>query len=225
MKVIITLVSLLATLPIASQTIALSTFTELEVSGSFNIKLVPSEHNKAIIEFTTGKADQINVDQKNDKVSVNWKKTGSRSKNRTAQISLYYTGVSSIKASSGATIQSKEAIKVESLRVECSSGATSILHLASDDTSIKVSSGASARLSGETDRLLSEASSGASINATRLLANSVRASCSSGASIKVTATDSFEGQASSGASITYGGNPKKVDYDRKSRSGGSIKAL
>jgi hypothetical protein len=225
MKAIACLLSLLIVSALAAQSIPLTSFSDLTVGGSFNVKLIPSDKDYAVIVSTSGDEKDISIDQKNETVSINWRKSRSRSMTRTAEISLYYTQIAAITTSGGAMVQSQEAIETAALSINCSSGGSANLVLDTKQTTVQVSSGASSRLRGHTDTLKSEASSGASVNATRLEAKKVYASSSSGASIKVTATESFEGQASSGSSIMYGGSPEQVNYDRQSRGGGSIKPM
>ena len=59
-----------------------------------------------------------------------------------------------------------------------------------------------------------------SINAYNLLSKNVTTKVSSGASISVHASESIDGKASSGGSISFEGNPEKII--RKTSSGGSI---
>ncbi len=106
---------------------------------------------------------------------------------------------------------------------EASSGSTlngSGLQLA--DLDVDVSSGAQMHVSGVCKTLRVGISSGASFDGEDLKCEAANIDASSGAHAEAFATRSADGNASSGASVTFHGNPASLEKD--SSSGGSVSA-
>lgn len=106
---------------------------------------------------------------------------------------------------------------------EASSGSTingSGLQLA--DLDVDVSSGAQMHVSGACKTLRVGISSGASFDGEGLKCEAANIDASSGAHAEAFATRSADGNASSGASVTFHGNPASLEKD--SSSGGSVSA-
>lgn len=125
-----------------------------------------------------------------------------------------------LESSSGSSITAEEAINTESIQLKSSSGSSIRVEVVASNTVSKASSGSSIKLIGKTNSLDARASSGSTIRADRFEASEVEAKVSSGASIEVYATDVLTADASSGGSIEYNGNPKKII--KNTSSGGSV---
>jgi hypothetical protein len=110
-----------------------------------------------------------------------------------------YTG---IEASSGSRLEGRN-LNVQNLDVD-------------------VSSGASVELAGACTKLDLDISSGASFDGEGLRCATAMVDASSGASVDAFATQLADGEASSGASVTFHGQPQQVRED--SSSGGSVQA-
>jgi Putative auto-transporter adhesin, head GIN domain len=95
-------------------------------------------------------------------------------------------------------------------------------NLALKDVDVGVSSGASAKLSGACTALDLDISSGAHFDGEGLRCDVAKVNASSGASADAFATQLADGDASSGASVTFHGSPAKFTED--SSSGGSVQA-
>ncbi|MDP3492012.1 MAG: DUF2807 domain-containing protein [Hyphomonadaceae bacterium] len=106
---------------------------------------------------------------------------------------------------------------------EVSSGASvdgSSLQLA--DVEIDVSSGASIDLAGACKTLRVDISSGASFDGAGLKCDTANVDASSGAHVDAFAARAAEANASSGASVSFHGNPASLEKDES--SGGSVSA-
>lgn len=90
------------------------------------------------------------------------------------------------------------------------------------DVEIDVSSGASIELSGACKTLHGDASSGARFTGKDLKCETASVEASSGASAQAFAVSAASGDASSGASVDFYGNPARLDRDES--SGGSVSA-
>ncbi|WHF51174.1 DUF4252 domain-containing protein [Chryseobacterium gotjawalense] len=126
--------------------------------------------------------------------------------------------------SSGANLNADLNIK-NAVKMEISSGSSARITARAKSIEVEGSSGSMSTIEGSADKIALDFSSAAACNAQNLIAKDVMANASSGANIKVHATETLAGSASSGASIRYKGNPKISNTDTKSTSGGTIKPL
>ncbi|WP_300375727.1 head GIN domain-containing protein [Henriciella sp.] len=125
-----------------------------------------------------------------------------------------------VKASSGSSVKGN-GLAGDDASIDVSSGAhVAITNIAAGEIEIETSSGSSVEASGTCNELEADASSGSEIRAEKLQCASVTADVSSGASIRAYATDSVNGDASSGGSIRVAGGAKNVTKDQS--SGGSV---
>jgi hypothetical protein len=122
--------------------------------------------------------------------------------------------------SSGASITAEEAIKTATLELKSSSGSSIRVEVVSNLATAKASSGSSIKIIGKTNSFNAKASSGSTIRADRFESSEVEAKVSSGASIDVNAKNLLVASASSGGSIDYEGNPKKLV--KNTSSGGNV---
>lgn len=136
----------------------------------------------------------------------------------------YVDNLTSIRASSGADIITKEVLKGEDLSLHVSSGGSIKTEAIVRNIETDVSSGGSIRISGSSEQLDADVSSGGTIHAKGLKAKYATANASSGGNIDLRVTDKLHARASSGGDIDYWGNPKEVDKPKKSYSGGSVDA-
>ena len=96
-------------------------------------------------------------------------------------------------------------------------------NLSLKDLSIEVTSGASMELGGACNALDLKISSGASFDGEGMRCATAKVDASSGASADAFASQRADGEASSGANVTFHGQPKQVREDTS--SGGSVRAL
>lgn len=110
-------------------------------------------------------------------------------------------------AGSGAAFNGNLNIKEKTI-LDVSSGAAVSINLETNSLMVDASSGMAATLKGKANTVTFDISSGAVCNAINLEAKNATADVSSGAILKVHATENLAVDASSGASIHYKGNPK-----------------
>jgi len=130
------------------------------------------------------------------------------------------TQISSLNTSSAANISSTNTIKGKNLKLDASSGSTIKIDLQEEAVQAETSSGANMILTGTTQNSNLEAASGSSIKSSELVSEYAKASASSGAEIHLLAKKSLVGEASSGGSVNYRGNPAQVEKNKS--SGGSV---
>ena len=128
--------------------------------------------------------------------------------------------ISSLESTSGSSIKSKNTINGSSIALKSSSGSEIKVDLEYESVSCESSSGSEIKASGKTLRLETKSSSGSEIDASNLAANEVYAQSTSGSSTTVNPIVKLDGKASSGSSIDYIKEPKKVT--KEENSGGRV---
>lgn len=207
-----------------SKVVDLRPFTEISVSGGFDV-IMSEGAPRAEIEMNKGEIEDVVLEVKGNTLYIKFAKSWGKSYNRSADISLYGGSISSIDASAGARLENDYTYVTNDFIAEASSGANISVAVDCKDMEADVSSGARIDVEGMAHSLEVDASSGASYRGVRLIADHVEADASSGASVKLYAKKSIDASASSGGSIKYKGNPTKTDIDKDKWSGGSIKSI
>lgn len=245
MKTIQTLIFTFLCLSVVAQTsYKLDPFTAVSVGGNYETQLIKSSEPKIEITMLKGDLADVKYGVSNGKLKVetkgrNWTFFGGAKLK--AKLKIYYTSLSSISASAGATVSSSEVISGNNMSISVSSGADLAISANASIAEIDVSSGSSSKININSSKLTVDASSGSSIDlkgkvsetanfsassgsdidAQELWVACADASVSSGASISVWPTDYLSASASSGGSVSYKGEPKKGVTKEKS-SGGSV---
>jgi hypothetical protein len=128
--------------------------------------------------------------------------------------------ITSLDATSGSSISSKNTLKGTNLNVNSDSGSEIKLTLEYGSVSSDSSSGSEITLAGKAIKLKTNCSSGSQINADNLIANDIQSESSSGSSTSVQPLVNLDATANSGGSIDYKGTPKNVKATEN--SGGSV---
>ena len=128
--------------------------------------------------------------------------------------------IENIQVSSGASLNSRNTIKSNTITLKSSSGGSLSITIIAEKATCESSSGSSITVNGKAIDLETAASSGSDISAEKLLSNNITASASSGSTIAVYPLVRLNADASSGANINYYYVPQNIN--KKSSSGGSI---
>lgn len=128
--------------------------------------------------------------------------------------------IESLESSSGASIKTINKLSGTSLTLKTSSGSTIQADLEYEKVSCESTSGSEIKVSGKTLTLETKSSSGSEINAKELASNENTAQSTSGSSTTVNPIVLLNAKASSGSSIDYVKEPKKVV--KEETSGGSV---
>lgn len=166
--------------------------------------------------------DDIITEVKNGTLHIyqkrnNWFNWGG---NKTRKAYVTVTELNKIDASSGSDVESENTLEGNELKVSTSSGSDVELDIYYKNFSIDASSGSDAEISGKVKYLTAEASSGSDIDASDLESQYCEVSASSGSDISVRVSDELKAHTSSGADITYYGDPKMKDIEES--SGGDV---
>jgi hypothetical protein len=212
-------------------------FTKVKVSTGIELIIDQGNEVSLTVEADENLHDIIITEVEDGKLKIYTEKNIWRSASK--KVYLTVNTLEELKASSGSNVITTNVLKATDLHIGSSSGARLTLEVTAVNLTCTTSSGASTNLDvnaksvvsssssgsnmkikGKTTNHETSASSGSSINAYNLLSKNVTTKVSSGASISVHASESIDGKASSGGSISFEGNPEKIT--RKTSSGGSI---
>ena len=128
--------------------------------------------------------------------------------------------IEGLESSSGASIKTINKLSGTSLALKTSSGSTIQADLEYEKVSCESTSGSEIKVSGKALTLDTKSSSGSEINAKELASNEITAQSTSGSSTTVNPIVLLIAKASSGSSIDYVKEPKKVV--KEETSGGSV---
>ncbi|MQP24860.1 DUF2807 domain-containing protein [Flavobacterium sp. LMO8] len=128
--------------------------------------------------------------------------------------------IDGLETSSGATISSKSTLKGTNLALKSSSGSEIHADIEYEKVSCESTSGSEINVSGKALALDTKSSSGSEIDAKDLAANEITAQSTSGSNTTVNPIVLLNAKASSGSSIDYVKEPKKII--KEETSGGSV---
>ena len=128
--------------------------------------------------------------------------------------------IEGLESSSGASIKTINKLSGTSVALKTSSGSTIQADLEYEKVSCESTSGSEIKVSGKALALDTKSSSGSEIDAKELASNEITAQSTSGSSTTVNPIVLLNAKASSGSSIDYVREPKKVV--KEETSGGSV---
>ncbi len=128
--------------------------------------------------------------------------------------------IEGLESSSGASIKTINKLSGTSVALKTSSGSTIQADLEYEKVSCESTNGSEIKVSGKALTLDTKSSSGSEINAKELASNEITAQSTSGSSTTVNPIVLLKAKASSGSSIDYVKEPKKVV--KEETSGGSV---
>lgn len=196
-------------------------FSRVEVSRGLDLYLTKSKNVSLEVEADENLHELITTEVRDGVLKISCTKNiwGESSK----KVHLKVDHLNAIAINSGADVVTRNMFESEELRLSISSGASAEMELNVDDLSCDISSGADIRLAGQAENFTVSSSSGSDVKAYELKANNCNASASSGSDIKLTAVETIEARATSGADIKYKGNPRVLQQE--DNSGGSVRNI
>jgi len=192
-------------------------FTAISAGTGLDVYVVQGDKEAVTVETDENLQDNIITEVRGNKLVVKIEDRIRRAKAKSVYITLI--DVNEISISSGCDFETKSTLKVKELDIEVSSGAGAKLDIHADKLSCSSSSGSGTDLWGTANYFYAKASSGSHLDARELTAKICKAKASSGARVKVNASEEIDASASSGGSVSYYGNPTKVDVNTSSGGG------
>ena len=194
------------------------TFGSVSVSAGIEVILMQDSVLKVMVEADDNLQENIKTEVTNGMLKIYPRKPIRSCTAKKVFVSI--RTIQSLEASSGSEVLSKLELKLPSLELSSSSGARVNLALAVNMLNVESSSGADIRLSGSAENLDVDGSGGANVNASALQSKTCNAGASSGANLKVYASEKIVAKASSGGNIKVAGNPKDRNIGKS--SGGAV---
>jgi len=193
-------------------------FTKISTSSGVNVILEQGSPTMVEVETDDNLIEHVVTEVENGTLVV--KIQGNISMITSINVRIKTETISSLESTSGSSIKSKNTINGSSIALKSSSGSEIKVDLEYESVSCESSSGSEIKASGKTLRLETKSSSGSEIDARNLAANEVYAQSTSGSSTTVNPIVKLDGKASSGSSIDYIKEPKKVT--KEETSGGRV---
>lgn len=189
-------------------------FQKIKASNGLLVELVNSQEQKIIIEADENLHEYIEIEI--DKGNLIVKTTKNIRKAKSKKVTIAYTELESIQASSGANVIGLSEMIADKFDLKTSSGAQIDVSVLAKEIDAQSSSGSSINIRGQARNFNTKASSGSSIDAKDLIAIYCVSKTSSGASSTLNVQQSLDAKASSGSEVKYYGEPEVVTQNTSS---------
>lgn len=193
-------------------------FTKIEVSRGIEVIVEQAETTSVEVEADSNLLQHITTKVVNGTLEVSVDENIDSAEKETVRVKMPI--IEGLSSTSGSNIHTNNVLQGTSIKLKSSSGSELEATIEYEDIDAESTSGSTTTISGKALKFSSRSSSGSEINAIRLEANDVAAQATSGSSSEVNALVSLNAKASSGSSIDFKGNPKKVE--KEETSGGSV---
>jgi hypothetical protein len=190
------------------------------VVSDSGVTVIVAQESTASIEVETDDNIQQYITTKVENGTLYIKVKGNINTQSPININLKMPSISSLEASSGSSIHTKNTLKGTTIALNTSSGGEIEAVIEYEKVSCDASSGSHLTVSGKALHAETSSSSGSEIDAEELAANEIVADASSGSFTKVKPIIKLKGTASSGSSIAYYQTPKTLI--KTESSGGSV---
>ena len=204
----------------ASEERPVGAFSKLVVRDGIDVYLTQSTEARLRIEVKRWNLAEIVTTVEGDTLtlSIPSRRDGSFPDDHEATAYVDFVQLSSIRASGGSDVESRNSLELDGLAVDASGGSDLDLDVNAQSLEFTVSGGSDVDLSGATQALTITASGGSDISAESLDAERVTASVSGGSDADIRATAAIVLDASSGSDVDIHGNPAEstINADRSS---------
>lgn len=195
-----------------------TSFTKIQASTGVEVILEQGSPSEVEVEVDDNLMKYIVTRVENGTLIV--KIDGNINTMESAIVRVKTKTIEGLESSSGASIKTINKLSGTSVALKTSSGSTIQADLEYEKVSCESTSGSEIKVSGKALALDTKSSSGSEINAKELASNEITAQSTSGSSTTVNPIVLLNAKASSGSSIDYVKEPKKVV--KEETSGGSV---
>lgn len=209
----------------AQTKVNVSNFDKVSAGGSLKVKLVLSDHQGVEYKMISGEASDLEIKVVSGQLRMNTGNSYFWKKRTKAEIVVYHTGLSGVKASAGSSVKSDDVLRAQNMEVGSSSGAYLDVIVDAKTLTADCSSGGTLNLRGKSQNASLEVSSGGSLDADAHKSMEAVARSSSGGSLSIQVTEGLNAHASSGGSIRYTGMTSTGKLESKTSSGGSVSRM
>ena len=190
------------------------TYEEIAVAGWFDVDLVEGKEGELIIEGEENLLEYIITEVKGGKLVIK-QENGVNLKPSNwdggIRITVPVERIDALNLSGSADIVGKTTLKSSNFKTSMSGSGDITLDLETESISASMSGSGDMNLSGKTMDFDASISGSGGIKAYDLIADTVEATVSGSADIKVTANKVLKARVSGSGDISYRGNPAKVD--------------
>lgn len=206
---------------VITETRQVASFRAIEASGSVKVELLQAEEVGLTVEADDNLLELVVTEVDNEVLKIHLKERVG--KHEALDVRVDFVAIESLRASAGARVTSVNTLAGLALELIISSGAFSELDLDFETLTLEATAGAHAKLRGKVNELFLKSNAGSEVDASQLQANTAEIFSSSGAVNHVFVNNEMSIDASSGALVSYGGQP--VIKSMKTNSGAEVKAL
>ncbi len=201
-----------------SETRTIDPFTRLDVGESITVYLTKGNSNKARIETSGAKTENVLLDNSGGTLRIHMRSGSWRNFN--AKVYLEFQELDEIEVSSSADLIGKSTIVGDELEIEVSSSGSAELDIDVDELRVDVSSSGKLELRGKVNYQRVSVNSSGKLYGYGLQSQKAKVEASSSGKAEIYAIAELEAEANSSGRIRYNGNPEKIFVS--SNSGGSI---
>lgn len=195
-----------------------ASFTKIKASTGIQLLLEQNSPSKVEVEVDDNLMKYIITKVENGTLIV--KIDGNINSMKSVIVRVVMPNIESLETSSGSSIKAVEKISGNTMVMKTSSGSSIEGEIEYEKVSCESTSGSKIKVSGKALALDTKSSSGSEIDAKDLAANEITAQSTSGSSTIINPIVLLNAKASSGSSINFVKEPKKVVKEES--SGGSI---
>ena len=185
-----------------------NSFTGIHTSNGIDVILTQGDTESIKVQADENLHEIITTEVENGILKISTTTNIGYAKSKKVMVS--FSDLETIRSTSGSDLRANGTLIFNNIDIEATSGCDVNLSVEAQNLSGSATSGADLKLEGTANKVNLKATSGADIDAKNLAASNAIVSVTSGADIKVTATESIELSATSGGDITYYGNPQNV---------------
>lgn len=193
-------------------------FVRVKASSGIDVYLTENGEAEIVVEADENLHDLIETEVRDGTLYIGTKKNIWTARSKKVHVSV--EKLIEIEVTSGAEVTTENTLHADDLKIVATSGAQFNLHLNVNNLDCKSSSGSNVYIDGKANSFDVSSSSGSGIDAYGLETSNCIAKASSGSNIKINVTNSFEGNASTGANIHFKGDPEEINSSDS--SGGSV---
>ena len=197
-----------------------NSFTRIHASNGLDVILNQDNTESIKVQADENLQEIITTEVENGILKISTTTNIGYAKSKKVMVS--FKNLETLKCTSGSDVRGNGTLIFNTVDIDATSGCDVNLLVDAQELSGSATSGADLKLEGSATKVSLKATSGADIDAKNLEANHAIVGVTSGADIKVQATESIELSATSGGDITYYGNPQNVVTSEA--VSGSIKA-
>mgnify|MGYP001233318034 CR=1 FL=1 len=203
---------------------ALNSFDELEISGAFKVKLVPSDNFRAVIEADENLHEYILVNQEGDRVKVRMKNNINFKTRNTIKITVYANNLRRVELAGSCDLKSDGLLEnTDKMELTIAGSGDADLAVKTPEMKVNIGGSGKVKMNGKTrDLKLSIAGSG-DFEGEELMSENVDISIAGSGSARVFSSIDLKVSIAGSGDVYYAGNPGNV---KKSIAGvGAVKPI